>query len=61
MLYAVSQSLKLASKMWKQIKDRVHRILVRLEEAASASYQIALDNGPVAVAALFDKHGGSVM
>ena len=42
--------------MWKQIRDRINGILVRLEEAASASYQIKLDNGPTAVCALFDKY-----
>ena len=41
--------------MWKQIRDRVDGILRRLEEAASASYQIKLDNGADAVCALFDK------
>eukprot|EP01034_Spumella_vulgaris_P021879 gene21879-27954_t len=48
--------LNLVSNSWTQIKQRVVRILTRLEEAASASYQIQLDVGPKTVRDLFDKY-----
>jgi hypothetical protein len=46
----------MVSSTWTQIKQRVVRILTRLEEAASASYQIQLDVGPKTVRDLFDKY-----
>lgn len=47
--------MSLLSTSWQQIQQRVVRILTRLEEAASASYQIQLDVGPRAVRDIFDK------
>jgi hypothetical protein len=51
----------MVSSSWTHIKQRVVRILTRLEEAASASYQIQLDVGPKAVIDLFDKYSSGEM
>lgn len=48
-------------KGWQQIKNRVVSILSRLEDAASASYQLSLDVGPKVVQDLFDKHSNNTM
>jgi flavin-binding protein dodecin len=50
-----AQELKLVSKTWQQLKERVVGILGRLEEAASLSYQIKLEVGPQVLGSLFDK------
>lgn len=42
-------------KTWQQIKDRVSGILIRLEDAAIASYQIKMDIGAKIVQEIFDK------
>ncbi len=48
------------AESWQLITQRVVRILARLEEAASASYQIRLEVGPRTVKDLFDRVGHSV-
>jgi len=45
----------LRNRTWIALRDRVVGILVRLAEAAMASYQISLDVSPRQVQALFDK------
>jgi hypothetical protein len=40
---------------WLKIRDRVTSILTKLEDAASASYQISLTIGPQAVKEMFNK------
>ncbi len=58
-LIASLQELNLVAHSWQQIKSRVVRILTRLEEAASASYQITLDVGPKTVRDIFDKYASA--
>ena len=52
------QEMRLVEKTWQQLKDRVVTILGRLEEAASLSYQIKLEVGPVVLNNIFDRVAG---
>lgn len=57
-LNVYSQELELIAGSWQLIKQRVVRILSRMEEAASASYQIQLEVGPRAARDIFDRVSG---
>lgn len=61
LLMCYMQELNLVAKGWQQIKNRVISILSRLEDAATASYQINLDVGPKTVQDLFDKYSDNTL
>lgn len=50
------QDATLANSLWTLLRDRIIGIIVRLERAASKSYQISLSVGPVEASVIFDKY-----